>query len=198
MSKDWCQYAFVASRHYFPGLLVVLYSLLEQHRGLPDCRALTLIWHPSLADTVLQPAQRRAIECLATAHGRQLDYLAADDARLRIWSQLPSRDSSSAVLGMLKLEVLFAAQADDRVVVYIDSDMLVLQPIDFVADCVRPLYARPWMAPVHNACATTAAQSQGRWALHGSCPVKNEKHSVCPPHVQTGFFAFRTPVQAGP
>ena len=83
--KDWCSYAFVASQRYFSGLLVLLYSLLEQHRELPDCRTLTLIWHSSLADTVLQPAQRRAIDCLATGHGRRVDYLAADDARMRVW-----------------------------------------------------------------------------------------------------------------
>ena len=157
----------------------MLHSLTRQH-GLDksgDCERLILLWHPQVPSTVLSRAQRDAIGCLAGQRYR-VEFHQADDERVREWAACPTNKKSaisqshgSELAAFLKLE-LFFMKGLPEVVIHFDADMLVLKSFKAVTPSIK-----------------RGDASISNWRVHGSSlwGARN---------LNTGFFAFRTPVPA--
>mmetsp|Transcript_39482 Transcript_39482/g.112741 ORF Transcript_39482/g.112741 Transcript_39482/m.112741 type:complete len:254 (+) Transcript_39482:1-762(+) len=136
-------------------------------RHNPDDRCnWAFLWHSTLPDTNLSANQRASLETLAGP--RMVRFLQVDGERANLFISVPTR-SAMGHAALLKLE-LFWAFGPKHTVVYLDTDMLVTGPLD-----------KMW--------EDLSRAASGPWKIHGSAPAKRN-------YMNTGFFAFTTPVPA--
>ena len=170
---------------YYVGLLVLLHSLARLNGAEPDCGEVLIIWHPSFEETVLSPRQRTELSCVSGT--RQVRYVRVDDERAALWQRVPTRcNCSEASASLLKLET-FYMERRDHAIIFLDSDMLVLQPLNRIA---------MWMSYRANSsmpvgATPTARNMHGTWFLHGS--AHRGSGGALPSAIQLGFHAFVQP-----
>ena len=171
---------------YYAGLLVLLHSLVHHNTAEPDCGGLMVVWHPSFEETVLSEAQRAELKCIAGS--RRIEFVRVDDSRAAVWRRVPTRcNCSEASSSLLKLET-FYLERRNHAVLFLDSDMLVMQPLNRIA---MSMSYRALHLPVYNS-TNPATGTRKMWRLHGS--AARGAAGTQPSAIQLGFHAFVQPV----
>ena len=156
-----CSLFTTASRQYLPGVATLL-SSFQQRSGL-GC-VLSLLWHDSIPDTLLVPAQVQLLRC--AAHPLQLHLLRADDSRVELYLAYAAAHHASPS-SLLKLELLLgsaaaaAAPAAAATSIWMDSDFLVLSDMRHVLMSGAP-----------------PSGTSSQWMLHGSGEKSNSSRSI--------------------
>lgn len=157
-----CALHSAASLRYLPGLAVLLSSFAQ--RGGLNC-SVTLFWHESVNDTVLNEHDLGFLRC-AASRARRVELRRADDARMALYAAYAAAQRASRS-ALLKLELLLGeASANTALSLWMDADFLVLRTLRNVHDSLFQ-----------------AAAGRAAWMLHGSGLT-----STAP--LNTGFFAL--------
>ena len=176
-----CAYAITVTRRWFVGFTTLLHSLVR-HSGESDMCGILFLGHSSLPDSALTESELQLVTQITGT--KPIIWHEVNATRLQWWRSVPYI-REGGIMAWLKLELFYLDTHQPRSVIYLDTDMLILDSLTFVHDYLRKPDEKEW-----------TIYGSGNWYGVNGWLFTAETTPSAPAFINTGFLAFRPPATA--